>query len=237
VEPIAKPTWKVGFAFLVWGIEMKVLFVSDSEELSKTISLVLKVRWPNLSLFHTSEARESLQLIHREEPHIAMLHLDSVPGDCFDLISQICSFSDVPRIVIGQRDDVMDKVRALEMGADEWIVQSSVPMEFIAKVNALLRRCRRLPGVHPGCHSWWLHHLTMTEAEGFGVAGDNLRSTLPCLAPFRRPACDLFLAQAMTKRLLTRGVSVLSCIHTKPITKSWCEAEASQWERKRDGGI
>jgi DNA-binding response OmpR family regulator len=120
---------------------MKVLLVSDSEELSRTIPLVLKVRWPNLSLFHTSEARESLQLIHREQPHIAMLHLHSVPEDCFELISQIRSFSDVPLIVISQRDDVMDKVRALEMGADEWIVQSSVPMEFIAKVNALLRRC------------------------------------------------------------------------------------------------
>ena len=121
---------------------MKVLLVSDSEELSKTIPLVLKVRWPNLSLFCTSEARECLQLIHREQPCIALLHLDSGPEDCFDLISQIRSFSDVPLIVISQSDDVMDKVRALEMGADEWILQSAVPMEFIAKVNALLRRCQ-----------------------------------------------------------------------------------------------
>ena len=121
---------------------MKVLLFSDSGELSKTIPIVLGVRWPNLSLFHTGEGRECLQLIHREQPYIALLHLDSRPDECFNLISQIRSFSDVPIIVISQRDDVMDKVRALEMGADEWIVQSSVPMEFIAKVNALLRRCR-----------------------------------------------------------------------------------------------
>ena len=121
---------------------MKVLLVSDSEELSRTIPLVLRVRWPNLSFFCTSEARECLQLIHREQPCIALLHLDSGPEDCFDLISQIRSFSDVPLIVISQSDDVMDKVRALEMGADEWILQSAVPMEFIAKVNALLRRCQ-----------------------------------------------------------------------------------------------
>jgi two-component system KDP operon response regulator KdpE len=121
---------------------MKVLLVSDSEELSKTIPLVLKVRWPNLSFLCTGEARECLQLIHREQPCIAMLHLDLGPEDCFDLIGEIRSFSDVPLIVISQSDDVMDKVRALETGADEWIVQSSVPMEFIAKVNALLRRCQ-----------------------------------------------------------------------------------------------
>ena len=121
---------------------MKVLLVSDSEELSRTIPLVLRVRWPNLSLSCTSEARECLQIIHREQPCLALLYLDSAPEGCFALISEIRSFSDVPLIVISQRDDVMDKVRALEMGADEWIVQSSVPMEFIAKVNALLRRCQ-----------------------------------------------------------------------------------------------
>ena len=62
------------------------------------------------------------------------------PPDYFDLISQIRSFSDVPLIVIGQSDDVMDKVKALEMGADDWVSPSFIPMEFIAKVNAILRR-------------------------------------------------------------------------------------------------
>jgi len=125
---------------------MKVLLVSGSEDLSQTISVILKVRWPNLSLVRTSEASASLQLIHREQPDIAMVHLPersegSASLDCFDLISQIRGFSDVPLIVISQGDDVIDKVRALETGADDWIVQSSVPMEFIAKVNAILRRC------------------------------------------------------------------------------------------------
>ncbi len=120
---------------------MKVLLVGGSEDLSQTISVILKVRWPNLSLVHTSEASASLQLIHSEQPDIAMLHLDSAPLDCFDLISQIRGFSDVPLIVISQSDDVVDKVRALEMGADDWICPACVPMEFIAKVNAILRRC------------------------------------------------------------------------------------------------
>ncbi|UCD22254.1 MAG: response regulator transcription factor [Chloroflexota bacterium] len=51
------------------------------------------------------------------------------------------SFSDVPLIVISQSDDVLNKVKALDMGADDWISPSSAPMEFIAKVNAILRRC------------------------------------------------------------------------------------------------
>jgi two-component system KDP operon response regulator KdpE len=124
---------------------MKVLLVRLPEELSKYIPLVLRVRWPNLNLFHAHEAREAVQLIHTEQPHITMLHPPertegAPPPDYFDLISQIRSFSDVPLIVIGQSDDVMDKVKALEMGADDWVSPSFIPMEFIAKVNAILRR-------------------------------------------------------------------------------------------------
>ncbi|MFP3898531.1 MAG: winged helix-turn-helix domain-containing protein [Dehalococcoidia bacterium] len=125
---------------------MKVLLVRLPEEIAKYIPLVLKVRWPNLSLLHTDDPQEALQLLHTEQPRLALLHLPersegSSPEDCFDLISQVRSFSDVPLIVVGQGDDVMDKVKALEMGADDWLSPYSSPMEFIAKVNAILRRC------------------------------------------------------------------------------------------------
>jgi DNA-binding response OmpR family regulator len=119
---------------------MKALLVSDSKDLSQTVSLFLRVRWPELSLFSSIEAREVMELIHREEPEVVMLEHGVASVDCFDLISQIRSFADVAIIVLGQSDDVIDKVRALEMGADDWIAPSSIPMEFIAKVNAILRR-------------------------------------------------------------------------------------------------
>jgi len=124
---------------------MKVLVVSHSQDLSQAISPILKVRWPDLNFVHANEARESLELIHREQPDIVMLHLPerregASPLNCFDIISQIHSFSGVPLIVISESDDVMDKVKALEMGADDWVSPSFIPMEFIAKVNAILRR-------------------------------------------------------------------------------------------------
>jgi len=120
---------------------MKVLFVSGSEELAGTISLILKVRWRELSLVSATEASEALELVGREQPDIVMLHLDPPNADCFDLISQIRMFSDVPLIVLSENGDVVDKIRALETGADDWIASDCIPMEFIAKVNAILRRC------------------------------------------------------------------------------------------------
>ena len=120
---------------------MKVLLISQSDLLLKTVSVILKVRWPELILLQSIEARESVEQIYRELPDIVMLHLDSNIADSFDLIAQIRSFSSVPLIVLSLSDDVIDKVRALEMGADDWLNPSAIPMEFIAKVNAVLRRC------------------------------------------------------------------------------------------------
>ncbi len=104
-----------------------------------------------MCLVHADEAMKIPELIHREQPDIVMLHLsercgEEPPPNCLDLISQMRGFSDVPLIIISNSDDVMDKVKALDMGADDWVSPSFVPMEFIAKVNAILRR--RSPNSH-----------------------------------------------------------------------------------------
>jgi DNA-binding response OmpR family regulator len=135
--------------YLVKG--MKVLVVGQSQVLSQAVASILKVRWPDLTLVHASEVRENLELIHREQPDIIMFHFPgqsegAPPMNCFDIITQIRRFSDVPIIVISQSYDVMDKVKALEMGADDWVSPSFIPMEFIAKVNVILRR--RSPNNH-----------------------------------------------------------------------------------------
>ena len=126
---------------------MKVLLVNLPDSISSYILLVLRVRWPDVAPIHAQEAEEALGLLHAQQPDLAILHLPeradgSAPDDCFGLIEGIREFSEVPLIVVGETTDVMDKVKALETGADDWISASFVPMEFIAKVNALLRRCR-----------------------------------------------------------------------------------------------
>ncbi|MFP3879718.1 MAG: winged helix-turn-helix domain-containing protein [Dehalococcoidia bacterium] len=126
---------------------MKFLFVGDSDELVQAMSIILKVRWRDLSLIHATEARQATELIHREQPDIVLLQIDAASPDDFDLIGEIRSFSDVPLIALSPSKDVMDKVRALEMGADDCIPPSS-PMEYIAKVNAILRRCSPLGDKH-----------------------------------------------------------------------------------------
>ena len=124
---------------------MKILFISETSDLVRDASLILKIRWPDLNSLHAAEAREGIELIYRERPDIVMLQYDKndeMSVDFLCLIEQIRSFSNVPLIVLSRSDDAMDKVRALEMGADDWIARSYSSMEYIAKVNAIYRRWR-----------------------------------------------------------------------------------------------
>ena len=133
---------------------MKILFISETSDLLQEVSLILKIRWPDLNSLHAAEAREGIALLCREQPDIVMLQYDKNDEmfvDFLYLIEQIRSFSEVPIIVLSQSDDVMDKVRALEMGADDWIARSYSHIECIAKVNAIYRRWRPQRGCSV-CH-------------------------------------------------------------------------------------
>jgi len=103
--------------------------------------LFLQLRWPNLQLVQVPTGRKGLEAIRTGRYDIVMLHHEAGTAGSPELISQIRRSSDAPLVVIG-RDDVMAKVRALELGADDWLSGSEEPMEVVAKVNAILRRCR-----------------------------------------------------------------------------------------------
>jgi two-component system, OmpR family, KDP operon response regulator KdpE len=58
----------------------------------------------------------------------------------FEVLRRIRDFSDVPVIILTARDDALDKVRGLELGADDYITKPFNHLELLARVRAVLRR-------------------------------------------------------------------------------------------------
>ncbi len=58
----------------------------------------------------------------------------------FDVLQRIRLFSDVPVIILTVRDDELDKVRGLQLGADDYIVKPFGHLELMARVRSVLRR-------------------------------------------------------------------------------------------------
>lgn len=127
---------------------MKLLVIGGTKETAGTLALLLKVRWADLHMTHCMEPAGVAGEMERESPDLVMPCVDTPAGDWFDLVGRVRACSDVPIIVLSSSEDVLNKVRALEMGADDWVTPSCLPMEFVAKVNAVVRRCKPADAPH-----------------------------------------------------------------------------------------
>ncbi len=83
-------------------------------------------------------------MIETEWPDVVMASSSLPDMAIVDLVSKIRDFSDVPLIILSQAETDTDRAKGLEAGADEYITKPFSPMEFLARVRALLRRTQGL---------------------------------------------------------------------------------------------
>ncbi len=83
---------------------------------------------------------QALEVVEQARPDIVLLDV-GLPGlDGFGVLREIRLFSDVPVVMLTARDDSMDKVKGLELGADDYVTKPFNHLELMARVRAVLRR-------------------------------------------------------------------------------------------------
>ncbi len=87
-----------------------------------------------------SNGDDALKLVEQDPPDFILLDLNLPGMDGFSLCQEIRSFSDVPIVMLSARDGEVDKVRGLEMGADDYITKPFSHLELLARVRAVVRR-------------------------------------------------------------------------------------------------
>jgi two-component system response regulator MprA len=81
-----------------------------------------------------------LRAVRSGSPDLIVLDVGLPGGDGFSLLQRIREESDVPIVMLTARDDVEDRVRGLELGADDYIAKPFHLEELVARVRAQLRR-------------------------------------------------------------------------------------------------
>lgn len=119
---------------------MKALIVEDSNEVVETITLLLGIRWPDCNVMYTQEGDKAIRIVEDEAPDIAILDLGLPDQNGLDVLRAIRKFSDIPIIVVTANQDEVDRVKGLELGADDYIVKPFSHTELLARVKAVLRR-------------------------------------------------------------------------------------------------
>jgi len=119
---------------------MKVLIVEDSPDIVDTISLCFELRWPEVEVVSTAEGKKGIALIKTENLSLVILDLGLPDMDGFEVLKDVRTFSDVPVIIVTVRGDEVDRVRGLELGADDYITKPFSHIELLARIKAVLRR-------------------------------------------------------------------------------------------------
>lgn len=119
---------------------MKVLVIEDNPEIVQSVLLCFELRWPGVELVHASQAAEGLLMAETEHPDVVILDLGLPDRDGLEVLRDIRTFSNVPLIILTVRGEEMDKVKGLEMGADDYILKPFAPAEFLSRVKAVVRR-------------------------------------------------------------------------------------------------
>lgn len=128
---------------------MRLLVIEDTTEIIDTIAQIIDLRWPEASVISTRLGQTGVELAKTENPNLIILDLGLPDIDGFHVLRQIRRFSDVPVIILTVRGDEMDKIRGLELGADDYIVKPFSPGEFLARLKAALRH-RQVPETTAG---------------------------------------------------------------------------------------
>jgi two-component system, OmpR family, response regulator MtrA len=115
-----------------------ILIVDDDPELTEAVSWYLEAA--NFRATRVANGVEALEVFRTEAPDAVIIDV-MMPGmDGFELCRAIRRLSGVPVLMLSARDGEVDKVRALDIGADDYVTKPFGAMELVARIKALLRR-------------------------------------------------------------------------------------------------
>ncbi len=119
----------------------KILVVDDEREIADLIEVYLRNEDYRTVKCYTG--REALQYAEKEEMDLAVLDIMLPDVNGFTICQKIREKYTYPIIMLTAKDEEIDKITGLSLGADDYITKPFRPLEMVARVKAQLRRYKR----------------------------------------------------------------------------------------------
>lgn len=115
-----------------------ILVVDDEEKIREVIRVYLERE--GFTVGEASNGQEALNLVNKGKWDLIILDLMMPEVDGWTVCKEVRKAALVPIIMLTARDDEMDRILGLELGADDYVVKPFSPRELVARVKAVLRR-------------------------------------------------------------------------------------------------
>jgi len=117
-----------------------VLIVEDDKNTANLVALYLQREGFETIIAH--DGRNAIKLAEQHKPIFVILDLMLPLLDGWEVCRQLRQSSDVPILILSAREEEVDRVSGLTLGADDYVVKPFSPRELVARVKAILRRGR-----------------------------------------------------------------------------------------------
>jgi len=119
-------------------VRTRILVVDDELRIIKLLRANLETR--GYEVLAAMDGAEALQTIEIELPDLVILDIMMPKIDGFEVCRQLREWSQIPIIMLSARGDESDKVKCLDLGADDYLTKPFGASELIARVRAVMRR-------------------------------------------------------------------------------------------------
>src|SRR6266853_4985086 len=123
-----------------------ILAADDDPQLLRLITRNLQLE--DYDVLAASDGQQALELIESNSPDLVLLDVMMPKMDGFTVCYRVREFSAVPIIIITARGQDQDKVRGLDLGADDYLTKPFSVDELLARVRAVLRRAQFTANEH-----------------------------------------------------------------------------------------
>jgi two-component system, OmpR family, KDP operon response regulator KdpE len=118
----------------------RLLIAEDDPDVAEIVAFSARMNWPDCQVTIAKDGQEALRLFREESPDIVILDVSMPPPNGFEVCQRIRQASAVPILMLTAREATVDKVRALDLGADDYLTKPFDHLELLARLRALLRR-------------------------------------------------------------------------------------------------
>jgi DNA-binding response OmpR family regulator len=118
----------------------QILIVEDDKKTASLVALYLERE--GFETIVAYDGHQALELARRHSPILVILDLMLPLLDGWEVCRELRRSSDVPILILSARDEEIDRVAGLTLGADDYVVKPFSPRELVARVKAILRRGR-----------------------------------------------------------------------------------------------
>jgi len=116
----------------------KILVADDEISIRQIVEARLKMA--GYDVITAADGAEALELVKLEHPNLIVLDIMMPKMDGLQVCREIRKNMTIPIIMLTAKGDVIDRIQALELGADDYVVKPFSPRELEARIKAVLRR-------------------------------------------------------------------------------------------------